>query len=802
MIKKFLNLFMCLGLLLQNFVFVIPVMAEETKEPKIKINSLKQGGESLNIVDGVYIVDKYDELWIDFELENATMDDNYTIRLNSMGFGYSKDMRQTISLSPTDEIQDVDIKVCDNYECDTIYAQETLKLKLSFYDEMKDSKILISEVSQGNKEIEFSNNSFNLNNEQDITFKLTGQNLIDDAKYKVSTGNCEYEGMYSCMPIDNTYLGSELENGVYITHHTNLNNNELSNNTFYVNASLVGLGFNYNVMYFDGVDYINPMYILSEDETLPNHNVNIIYTNFDKEIEKSNVEYRYYSIINSKYHNENNSLSLDILGQEYSDKDYSVSVNVKTGDNLIYTKEESINGLLLNDGYKLELDDLSLELNKELENAELYNFYVSINGITTKYNFKYNSVGKDVSLSSNVFYENGKKNLSVFRGSGNYFFDSGIYDTNKNVFTKYSSIYLRYAGENFDTNEEYEYILEYGSFDEDFYAINQKYDVELKCGKVSGLVLNTVGLVFKVDNHNNYEHPTYRLTIKKGDEILFASAPVIYTVNSPTLANVSLSANNKILYLQTSDYSYIATRNAPLDIVISGIGFADDEVYPFEFCYDEVREDGAGGVCQTINIKGKDLNEGTGTAKIRITDKIDDKSLSYNFYVMCDMNSSIYEHIAIQGGFEVKFVDSKDLFPNLTKYFVDNVSDLIKNISKNTSVEDFTKNIDVKDNGKVKIYDTTGTTEITGNVGTGMIARVLNEYDENILDLDVVVKGDVSGDGNISITDLVKVKRHLAEEEELTGVYEIAGNITDTGEIGITDLVKISRDVAKIQEVQ
>ena len=793
MTKKIQNLFMCLGLLVQIFVFVNPVLAEETKEPKIKINSLEQGGENLNIVDGVYIVDKYDELWLDFDLENATIDDNYTIRVNGMGFGYSKDMRQTISISPNEEIQNIEIKVCDNYECNTIYAQETIKLKLSFYDEIKDSKVLISDVTQGGKKIEFSNDTFDLNNEQDITFKVTGKNLIDDAKYRVSTGSYEFETIY---------LGSELEKGVYITHYTNLNNNDNYNNTFYVHTSLVGLGFFYNAMYFNGVDYINPMYNLSNDEMLPNHNSKIIYTNFDKEIEKTNIEYRNYSIINSKYYNANNSLSLDILGQEYDDRNYLVSVKVKQGDNLLYTKEDTINGLLLNKGYKLELNNLNLELNKELENAELYNFYISVDGITIKDDYKYNSVGKDVSLSSNVFFENGKKNLSVFRGTGNYFFDSGIYDTNKNVFTKYSSIYLRYAGKNFDTTEEYEYILEYGSFDENFYDINQKYDVELKRGKVNGLVLNTVGLVFKVDNNQNYKNPTYRLTIKKGDEVLFASAPVIYTVNSPTLANVSLSANNKILYLQTSDYSYIATRNAPLDIVISGIGFAADEVYPFEFCYDEVREDGAGGVCQTINIKGKDLNEGVGTAKLRITDKIDEKSLSYNFYVTCDMNSLIYEHIAIQGGFEVKFVDSKDLFPNLTNYFVDNVSDLIKNISKNTSVEDFTKNIDVKDNGKVKIYDNTGTTEIIGNVGTGMIARVLNEYDENVLDLDVVVKGDVSGDGNISITDLVKVKRHLAEEEALIGVYEVAGNITDTGEIGITDLVKISRDVAKIQEVQ
>ena len=56
MIKKFFNLVMCLGLLLQNFLFVLPVMADELEGPKIKINGLEQGGEELDIVDGYYIM--------------------------------------------------------------------------------------------------------------------------------------------------------------------------------------------------------------------------------------------------------------------------------------------------------------------------------------------------------------------------------------------------------------------------------------------------------------------------------------------------------------------------------------------------------------------------------------------------------------------------------------------------------------------------------------------------------------------------------------------------------------------------
>lgn len=811
MIKKFLNVFMCIGLLMQNFLFVIPVMAEEVKEPTIKINGIYQGDNLAEIdEDGNYIIDKYNKVILDFELENINTTDDYYVRFMDENGGGSggvynnlQGYREQIYFNnlryADDEIFTYEIKICDEWECNKQYASEIINLKLTYFDDIKDSKIKISDIKQGNKDINAKDTDDHvkriyLNNKQNISFKLTGENLIDNAEYKISGDAIQNELIYK---------GSELEQGIDFNFYTNL---ETAPYSLWINTSINDIQIETPLKYSDGnttYDYFN--ILLIEDDTLPSYSSKLIYTNFeDTEIKKSDIEYREYFIINSNFHNANNTLSLSVNGNDYIDKDYPVSVEVKKGNSTIYNKELNVNGLLLNNGYEIELKDLVLELNKEDLNAELYEFYVEVDDIITKQEYKYNSLGKDAYLSSNIFFENGKKNLSAFRGDGNYFYGSGIYDTNKDVFTKYSSIYLRYMGDNFNDNDTYEYSLEYGGYIENTESYARDYEVELKQGQVKGSELNTIGLLFKVDNYKNYENPTYKLTIKKGDEILFSDAPVLYIVDSPTLANASLKANSKNLYLQTSDLSYIATRNAPIDVVISGLGFEENTDYEFNFCYYKNFEGGSWSEdnekCRTTTFKGKELNNGT--AKIHFKDKIDEKASSYNFYVLCDLKNAFWENVAIQGGFEVTFVNSKDLFPNLTKYFVDNVSDLIKNISKNTSVEDFTKNVDVKDNGKVKIYDTTGTTEITGNVGTGMIARVLNEYDENVLDLDVVVKGDVSGDGNISITDLVKVKRHLSQDEDLTGVYEVAGNITGTGEIGITDLVKISRDVAKIQEVQ
>ena len=77
-----------------------------------------------------------------------------------------------------------------------------------------------------------------------------------------------------------------------------------------------------------------------------------------------------------------------------------------------------------------------------------------------------------------------------------------------------------------------------------------------------------------------------------------------------------------------------------------------------------------------------------------------------------------------------------------------------------------------------------------------MISSIVDEYDRTLLNLDVVVKGDVSGDGRISITDLVKMKQHLAKVKFLDGLYELSGRITEGEKIGITDLVKVCMSVA------
>jgi subtilisin family serine protease len=70
------------------------------------------------------------------------------------------------------------------------------------------------------------------------------------------------------------------------------------------------------------------------------------------------------------------------------------------------------------------------------------------------------------------------------------------------------------------------------------------------------------------------------------------------------------------------------------------------------------------------------------------------------------------------------------------------------------------------------------------------------------IDVEVkIVKGDVNNDGNVTITDLVKLSRHLAGLETIQSNYLENADINNDGNVTITDLVKLSRHLAGLEGI-
>lgn len=815
--KKNLGILVCFCFMLQFFWFASPVFANENVE--IEIVSIKQDGKQLEERDGVYQAISHNGIDLSFRVKNVDNTNDYYMRTLfdyysfEYGFGYiswgdipgskvdNDESIKTVSLYLDEdyEISQFKLGVGEKYVNNGIiktFAEKDFKIKVNA------PNVYVTGISQGGKNIiptqnEYNNfYSFKVNSKEDIVLTLKGDNLYDNATYTFVSG--DYRNKYN-------FTGSALKNGVDITIPQSNQNKESYYS--YTPDIILSTGCYENIhiheyknegsLYEFDFDYF-------DDESIPNFEWNLSYTNFKtKEIK---------DVINSKYHNKDNSLSININGNNYEDKDYPVTVIVSDKDGQYYKKELNINGLLLNDGYYLELSNLLLEIPKydPFDSYYGYKFSVKVDQITKwsldtyYYTSLCDSLEKAPKVYNDLFLENGKQLLDNSGLGDTSFYDLyNFYEISRDVYKAHKT-YLRFYSKNMNDDDNYSYKL--------IYTKNNDYSnaITIATGNVKGKDLNKQGLFLEINNINNYSSADYHFVIEKDNDLVYHIHSQISFLNVPTFVNVFLQANNKNIYMQTyagmHAYSYYATRNFPQKITLYGIAFEDNKNYDIVMCSRAYKEssEGEGQIdysnydekCETYTFSGKKLNNGT--ASINWNEKYGKEIIKLEFEYKCYENGN-RDDMVHSSRFNIDFVESKDYFPEDNPYKIDNAKDIIKNIGKKTKTSDFESSVDITNNGHIKIYDKTGAIEQKDYVGTGMIARISDENNHSLLDMDIVVKGDTTGDGNVSITDLVQVKQHLANTKKLSGVYEMAADVTDTGDVSITDLVKVSRDVAGIE---
>ena len=97
------------------------------------------------------------------------------------------------------------------------------------------------------------------------------------------------------------------------------------------------------------------------------------------------------------------------------------------------------------------------------------------------------------------------------------------------------------------------------------------------------------------------------------------------------------------------------------------------------------------------------------------------------------------------------------------------------------------------DNDKLFIYETNDSTDVIAaerKLGTGMVIKLIKNGRLNDQD-DIVVKGEVTGDGEIMINDVVRTVNAFVGLEDLTGIWFEAADVTSDGSIMINDVVSV-----------
>lgn len=133
-----------------------------------------------------------------------------------------------------------------------------------------------------------------------------------------------------------------------------------------------------------------------------------------------------------------------------------------------------------------------------------------------------------------------------------------------------------------------------------------------------------------------------------------------------------------------------------------------------------------------------------------------------------------------------------DKFFRVANYKVD--EEYIYNISPNTNFNEFTNNIST--NMEYYVYDKENNILSDENIiSTGMKLKVEDKFYK------MVVKGDLNGDGKITITDVVKAKLHSVGIRILGDEVLKSADVNGDGKVSITDVVIINLASVNLREL-
>ncbi len=90
--------------------------------------------------------------------------------------------------------------------------------------------------------------------------------------------------------------------------------------------------------------------------------------------------------------------------------------------------------------------------------------------------------------------------------------------------------------------------------------------------------------------------------------------------------------------------------------------------------------------------------------------------------------------------------------------------------------------------------------DVKGTLKTGDVITIKTDIDEK--NYTVVIKGDPSGDGKISIQDLLKVQKHILNYSTLSDAYFKAADVNQDNTITILDLLRVQKHILGYLEIK
>ena len=145
------------------------------------------------------------------------------------------------------------------------------------------------------------------------------------------------------------------------------------------------------------------------------------------------------------------------------------------------------------------------------------------------------------------------------------------------------------------------------------------------------------------------------------------------------------------------------------------------------------------------------------------------------------------QSISLSSNLDLYAIWEKTFSYTINKYTVDESKKYIDKIDINTSVDDFKKNIDLNVGYSIDVsYKTIDGKNL---LYTGSKTKI---YKDNnlIIEYTNIIKGDITGDGLISLADLSKFYNYYQGNITMNELFELASDVNNDGKFSLADLSK------------
>ena len=642
--------------------------------------------------------------------------------------------------------------------------------------------------------------SINLNNNDKIWFLDLSYNQITNIDLSNNT------------KLRDLYLDSNKLSTIDLSNNLNLGKIELGwNNLSHIDLSnynqISRLHINNNLFSDTKVFYGTKKlenYILPDVVKLPtnisSNRISLIKDGIDVNIDEQIIEPDSKIVIVDKYEH-NGEIELirnkyEIKYTFYTLKATSDKYIISEANNYIYTKfdvdSETIAANISVSSYEKEIDNLEkiVENNKFIikYNDEIIKEFEIVSISSDKYDItKEYFIGNIVDITNNIIVTNGKAEFNLLKNKVEI-------KHNDDVLQEFD--YVNYTSDKYDLNSDYikvndnniesflnninctncnAYIydgtknLTTGEF-KDNYKLRIMHndeilkEYELKYS-VSGVSLNINDLKLNLDTKKTFQLNANVIPASAENKNVTwkSSNTSVATVDENGLVTAK-SLGEVTITVKTIDGEFIDTCNVVVsEIIIYTVTFKDkDNTYTSEF------EEGENIIFKSdLEKKGyKLIGWKYNNQNYSLTDKLPMPSNNIEL-------TSIWELV----------------IPEIKNYTTNQEN--ITGISLKTNINNLNLGIDSIYNVKIKKHD--GTDKTSGLVSTGDKIKIYLD-NELVSEYDIIIKGDVTGTGTSSVSDVAKLYQYMREKITMEDCYIKAGNVVDSDSI-----IKVN-DVAKLYQ--